>query len=247
MAKRELKPLSFSTTIRNPERIPIFLECIAPYDGRFLTDEVAIDVARSVISKRVYKPITALKTDDTMRNKFNDTSYEFDNTELDWMIENAPQNHKEKGFSKGWASRFDTWFKIMKELGFVYYAMNEQVQLSELGKELAKYTSYLDSSIENSLYDGGESFRNAMLNSMVKYCRANPYRRVKNNNQPFTLLLRVICGLKKLLGNEYRGIYKKELSFFLCWQNNNADELATFIVNFRRENGLRASDEVYYE
>lgn len=38
--KAEYKPLSFSTTMRNPERIVDFLNCILPYEGQVLNNTV---------------------------------------------------------------------------------------------------------------------------------------------------------------------------------------------------------------
>ena len=52
------------------------------------------------------------------------------------VFSDNPQSHKEAGFGKGWPSRFDTWFKIAKELGFVWYWQNEEIKFSESGKML---------------------------------------------------------------------------------------------------------------
>ena len=52
------------------------------------------------------------------------------------VLKDNPQNHKEAGFSKGWPSRFDTWFKIAKELGFVFYRSGEKIRFSEIGLKL---------------------------------------------------------------------------------------------------------------
>lgn len=47
----EYKPLSFSTTMRNPLRIADFLKCILPYEGQTLTNEIIMSVASSLIKK----------------------------------------------------------------------------------------------------------------------------------------------------------------------------------------------------
>ena len=57
-------------------------------------------------------------------------------SEVKKVLEDNPQNHKEAGFSKGWASRFDTWFKIAKELGFVYYKNGEKIRFSRGGEDI---------------------------------------------------------------------------------------------------------------
>ena len=40
MAKAKYKPLSFSTTMRNPNRIADFLNCLLPYEGKTLDNEL---------------------------------------------------------------------------------------------------------------------------------------------------------------------------------------------------------------
>ncbi len=56
--------------------------------------------------------------------------------EIQKILTENPQNHKEAGFSKGWASRFDTFFKFAKELGFVYYKNGGRIEFSEIGLKL---------------------------------------------------------------------------------------------------------------
>lgn len=53
----EYKPLSFSTTMRNPSRIADFLKCILPYEGQVLTNEIIMNVATSLIKKKLYRPM----------------------------------------------------------------------------------------------------------------------------------------------------------------------------------------------
>ena len=53
----EYKPLSFSTTMRNPARIADFLKCILPYEGQTLTNEIIMNVAATLIKKKLYKPM----------------------------------------------------------------------------------------------------------------------------------------------------------------------------------------------
>ena len=44
----EYKPLSFSTTMRNPARIADFLTCISPFEGKTLTNQIVIEVAKTI-------------------------------------------------------------------------------------------------------------------------------------------------------------------------------------------------------
>ena len=48
---KEYKPLSFSTTMRNPARIAAFLNCILPYEGQILTNAIIDQVAINLIRK----------------------------------------------------------------------------------------------------------------------------------------------------------------------------------------------------
>lgn len=53
--KKEFKPLSFSTTMRNPARIADFLNCILPFEGQILTEQIIHEVAVKLISQKLYK------------------------------------------------------------------------------------------------------------------------------------------------------------------------------------------------
>ncbi len=60
MSKRryaEKKPLSFSTTMRNPDRIASFLKCVFPYEGKILTHEIIMQIMSSAINAKIYKPL----------------------------------------------------------------------------------------------------------------------------------------------------------------------------------------------
>ena len=58
---KEFKPLSFSTTMRNPARIAAFLNCILPYEGQKLTNSIIDQVAVNLIRKKLYVPNTVSK------------------------------------------------------------------------------------------------------------------------------------------------------------------------------------------
>ena len=56
MAAKKRKPLSFSTTLRNPERIASFLDVLSMYEGQILTNEVIENICCQVIIKKLYRP-----------------------------------------------------------------------------------------------------------------------------------------------------------------------------------------------
>ena len=112
----EYKPLSFSTTMRNPSRIVDFLKCILPYEGQILTNEVIMSVAASLIKEKLYKPMYIGRT--PRLKSILTEERDFTDSEVSEIIQNSPQNHKEAGFEKGWPSRFDTCINYLWSLDF---------------------------------------------------------------------------------------------------------------------------------
>src|ERR1035437_10332859 len=134
MKKRsqEYKPLLFTTTLRHPERLKWFLGVLKKYNGQVLTNELAEEVAGELIRVGLYRP---MKLASVVKNKVKNNNPLTDK-EVAKVLKDNPQNHKEAGFNKGWPSRFDTWFKIAKELGFVFYKVGEKISFSEIGLKL---------------------------------------------------------------------------------------------------------------
>ncbi|MFH1326378.1 MAG: AlwI family type II restriction endonuclease [Candidatus Falkowbacteria bacterium] len=226
----EYKPLLFTTTMRNPERLKNFLTVFSEYDGEVLTNEIIDKVAKILIQKGLYQP---MKTTSIIKNKWK-SEIELSKTETEKVFFDNPQSHKEAGFGKGWPSRFDTWFKIGKELGFVWYWTNEEIKFSESGKMLLNKEKP-----ENELM--------VFANAFAKYQRHNPFRRVLNKNVPLILLIQTI----KLLNDDPKyngaGISKLEIPLLLCWQDDNAEALYREIKKLRKKYGYTPSNEVILE
>lgn len=237
MRKEEHKLLSFSTTIRNPERISEFVNCIKEFEGQILTNALIMQIVKKVIRNKLYRP-TCITKDSILKDIYNNQELSFNDLQLEYIIEKSPQNHKEAGFEKGWPSRFDTWYKLCKEFGFVFYEMNKKIEISPSGHMLCD--AYLDKSGES-----GEKIQKIFLNSLSKYQTNNPFRRTSTNNTPIPLLLNVLKLLNK--ENNSVGISRKELSFFICWNNDDYVELYKFIINFRKVHGFNSSSETIYE
>ena len=108
--KDEYKPLLFTTTIRNPERIKDFLKVISKYDGQILSNKVIKKIAFDLIKNKIYLPEYVNRIPKLKSKAKNDES--FTDEEVEEILENSPQEHKEAGFDKGWPSRFDTWYKF---------------------------------------------------------------------------------------------------------------------------------------
>lgn len=230
----EYKPLLFTTTIRNPERMKDFIEILIPFNNMILDNNLINEIVYKLISKKIYVPIY-IRKNSSLKSKLN-TDLDFTNKEVELIIKNSPQNHKEAGFDPGWPSRFDTWYKFFKELGLIYYSMNEKLIISDAGLYLA-----------NSKNDGYSHLeQQVFLNSFVKYQRNNPYRKISNTNKPLILLIKTILELKNRI-KDSKGISKREIPLLICWKDDNHKNLVDLIIEIRAKHGLNPSFEVIYD
>lgn len=236
MATSQYKPLLFTTTLRNPERIKDFLKVIAKYQGQILTNKLIDRIVFDLVSKKLYVPVYVNNTP-RLKAKLVSEDVVFSEFDVKEIILNSPQKHKEAGFDSGWPSRFDTWFKFLKELGLVYYKMNEPIILSDAGKKLVLATEEGYEHLETQVF----------LNAFAKYQRVNPYLKVLNNNKHFILLINVIKELKNRLGNASTGVSVKEVPLLICWKDNDYFKLADEILNIRNQYGFNPSSEVIYD
>lgn len=223
----EYKPLLFTTTMRSPERLKGFLSVLKAYNGQELTNQLTETIAGEMIRSGLYKPMRVSKA---VKAKWEEGVLLSDE-EVATALQENPQAHKEAGFDRGWASRFDTWFKIAKELGFVYYEMGQPIEFSEIGVKLADT-------------EHPEFEQQAFLNAFAKYQRNNPFRRVSNENAPLVLLLQVIKKINDDPDFNDAGITKLEVPLFLVWRNNDADALYRKIKEIRTVHGYEPSWEV---
>ena len=233
--KSEKKPLAFSTTMRNPERIAGFLNCILPYEKKVLTNDIIYEVIANLIKNKLYKPTRLTEKE---RNVYKDDDLKFTDEEAKDIIKNNPQMHGEKGFDYGWPSRFDTMYKLPMELGFLRYAMNKAIEISETGHMLI--CAYNSNPVDNI------KISNVMLNSMVKYHTNNPFRRNLNANVPLVLLLKILKKLKDDKSENGAGIYRQELPLLICWPNDDENILYDFIKNIRKLYKYNYSNEYIY-
>lgn len=163
----------------------------------------------------------------------------FTDNEVAEIIDNSPQKHKEAGFEKGWPSRFDTWYKLAMEFGFVYYAIGDPIVVSTTGHML------VDAYNENPIND--EKIKNVFQNALVKYQTNNPFRKTLNANAPLVLLLQVLKLLKDDPEETDAGIFRSELSLLICWQDNDANALYKRIKELRHQYRFTYGDEVIYD
>jgi hypothetical protein len=253
MAKRapEYKPLLFTTTVRNPQRLKSLLNIFAKFNGQILDDDLATKIVGEIIRYGLYRPLNKSRS---IIEKWSSTplgvfaEFILSDDEVNYMIEHNPQNHKEAGFAPGFPSRFATFFDFTKELGFVYFQPNEPIVFSEIGLRLSSIYSVdvVDGAIlvneEHPEYE-----QQAFLQAMCKYQRNNPFVRVLNDNVPLILLLETIKKLNADPEFNGAGISRKELPLLIFWKNNDANALYLRIKKLREEYGYNPSDEVIIE
>ena len=247
--KSEYKPLLFTTTLRNPERIKWLLWVLQKFNGEKLTDDLATTIVGELIRYGLYRPTKDIpesaknKWGNTPRGEFGTTL--LTDTEVNEIVSNNPQYHKEAGFSKGYPSRFATIFDFTKELGFVYFRPNEPIEFSEIG---LRYANVINVSLDNQEIKVEEVHpeyeTQAFLQAMSKYQRKNPFIRVLNDNIPLILLLQTIKLLNADTAYNSTGITRKELPLLIFWKDNNAQALYERIKKLRSEHAYKPSDEV---
>lgn len=238
MAISKAKPLSFSTTIRNPERIPNFLRCILPYEGKILTSNIIHEVVKSVIREKEYTPMYVTRTPALKAISQSEDLY-YNDGQLELIIEKSPQKHKEAGFEYGWDSRFDTWYKMIKEFGFIKYAMGKPIEVTPTGHML------VDAYLEEPCND--KKIQMVFLNALMKYQTNNPLRRNLNENVPLPLLLRVIQYFHDDPEENDAGLARHELPILICWRDNNAYAAYQYIKKIRKSVGFTCSEEYIYD
>lgn len=236
--RAERKPLSFSTTMRNPNRIVKFLKCLIPYENYILTHEIIMKVIQQAIREKIYTPM-AVRHIPKLSYIYKSEDEKFSDEQISDIIEMSPQKHKEAGFEYGWDSRFDTIFKLPMEFGFVDYAMGKPIRISMTGHMLI---DALNEEVPNE-----QKIQAVFLNSMMKYQTNNPYRKNANSNVPLILLLQVLDLLKKDSEENGAGVFRQELSLFICWRDNDAEALYRKIKEIRQEAGYTYSDEYMYD
>lgn len=234
----ERKPLSFSTTMRNPDRIAGFLDCLIPYENMTLTSAMIHKIIKNILANKLYKTMYQMRNP-RYKDIYYDEDKSYTNEDLEDIIERSPQQHKEAGFDYGWDSRFDTWYKLPMEFGFVSYEMNKPIHISNTGHML------IDAYNETPVNE--RKIQDVMLNALMKYQTNNPFRKNANSNAPLPLLLNVLNLLKNDPKENGAGIYRQELSILICWNDNNAKNLYHYLKELRSRVGFKYSDEFIYE
>ena len=227
------------------------LYILAKFNNQTLTTELSEKIVGELCRYGIYRP---MKVSNEIKGKWSSTRKgEFSeiiltDEEVEYILKNNHQSHKEAGFEEGWPSRFATIFDFAKELGFVYFWSDEKIEFSEIGLKLANSIN-AEIQEEYILYSepNPELEQQAFLHAMAKYQRNNPFIRVLNNNVPLILLLEVIQELNNDSDFNGAGISKLELPLVLYWKNNDANSLYKRIKKLRKKFGYSPSWEVISE
>ena len=246
----EYKPLLFTTTMRNPGRLKYMLYVLNKFEGLTLNDDLATKICGETIRYGLYRPMKKLSS---VKQKWQTSDQgEFSeelltDQEVELMMRNNPQSHKEAGFAKGWPSRFATIFDLMKELGLAYYWPGEPIIISPLAHHLLnaiqvnvnEADNYVSYEIVHPEYE-----QQVFLQAFAKSQRRNPFVRVLNDNVPLILLLQTIKKLNADPAQNGSGILRRELPLLIFWKNSDANALYKRIVELRKVHRYNASDEV---
>ena len=251
----EYKPLLYTTTIRNPERYKDFMHILKRFDGEILNDHTVELFERELFKVGLYRPMilpnsVKQKWALTQRGEFADEPLTDVETATiyrrnDPNVNPSLKGHKEAGYPKGWPSRFDTQFKLMKVLGFVYYEWGKRIEFSQTGDYLADTVSIsINEGVISREIVNPRNEQVVFMQAFAKQQRCNPFVRELNDNIPLILLLEVI---KKLnADDEYNGagISYKEIPLVIFWKDNNAEALYQRIKLLRNEYKYNPSNEV---
>lgn len=266
MAIIRRKPIALDTTLRNPERIASFLSCIKPYEGQILTHELILNIETDILRYKVaigtkstlgtykreanknknWRPEDISETAEIRVNEYFEHYQQSEIADFDkvrYLVGNTVTEHGEKGYMYGWASRFSTQVQLINEFGFGLIEPSKKIKISPVGNLLIKYYKCGKPVEEN--YDENAEF-SAFIMAFSKYQINNPWRAntVKMN------LLSFFLSAVKLLNEKYnfKGLSIYELPFLICWNDNDYEKFAEYIVKFRKKYGVQnVSDEIRYK
>ncbi|MDQ7131234.1 AlwI family type II restriction endonuclease [Mammaliicoccus sciuri] len=261
------KPISFDTTIRNPERLGKFLSILKKYENKILTYEIALEIEAWLIIYKIYEPtkdsLGTYTKEYSIKFKFiaEDQSKEaekkvslyfnewkksepgkFPLDKMLYLLKNTIQKFKQdSSMPGGWVSRFYTQYLFSNELGFVHTEFGKKIQFSENGNMMIhNFTFGKVKENYNDVYEAS-----AFLTAFSKYQSNNPYRSNTIKVNFFVLVLNVI----KYLNEKYNkhGIHREDLTFIIAWGSNDYVELAEYIYRFRAKFRYTASEETIYD
>ena len=182
--QEQYSPILFTTTLRSPERCKYLLKIIQKYDGQVLDDNLAIQIMKDCVKEKIYFSEKAAKLISNYKKIYNSDT-EISNQMVEDIVTKVSQVHKQRGFNKGWSSRFKTVFELARLFGFVWFSEpefeKEEIKVTNLGKKLAECCE-LDNLPEPwKLEPISEREQSIFLHALTKYQVNNPFKRVLND------------------------------------------------------------------
>jgi len=103
MAQPEYKPLLYTTTMRNPERLKYMLYILAKFKGQVLDDDLATKIVGETIRYGLYRP---MKQNDSIKEKWKTTpngvfsEYILTDTEVEYMLQKSSTTQRSWFFQR---------------------------------------------------------------------------------------------------------------------------------------------------
>lgn len=227
--KSVYKIFSFSTTIRNPQRNSVFLECLNKFNGLVFDSKNSRLYFEELVKNGIYKL-------SNIPSKINEKLINDDilnDSEFEELLKLNPQISSEEKIN----FRIRTQLKALESQGFLIFLGDKNkpiITMTNLAFELINRKSYI-----TDIYS----------KIMIGLHSRNPSRKsTLNKARVFLNTIFVIDLLKKewqKLGNEAKGILKYEFkSFVLGMKDCDYKKCVQDILEYRKNYGLK-EDEKY--
>lgn len=167
--KRLYKQMALEVAVRNPERYPEILTVFAKHEGSTLDDEKILEIYKDLFTSR------AIESDKLDVDCSSDE-------DIRQFIKTSLSHNNEWGFPTGYQAAFTRYLKTLSELGFIYMQYNDKIAISDVAKAL------LDKKLEVS---------EAFALQCIRFWRKSPYRRVLNDFNYFSFILKVLLRLNE--------------------------------------------------
>ena len=181
--REQYSPILFTTTLRSPERCKYLLKIIQKYNGRVLDDNLAVQIMKDCVKEKIYFSEKASKLIPNYKEIYNSNLEISDQMAKD-IVTNVSQVHKQRGFDKGWSSRFKTVFELARLFGFVWFNEpefeKEEIKVTNLGNKLAECCELENLPEPWKLEPISEREQSIFLHALTKYQVNNPFKRVLN-------------------------------------------------------------------
>ena len=226
--KSVYKVFSFSTTIRNPQRNSVFLECLNKFNGLVFDSKNSRLYFEELVKNGIYKL-------SNIPSKINEKLINDDilsDLEFEELLKLNPQISSEEKIN----FRIRTQLKALESQGFLIFSGDKNkpiITMTNLAFELINRKSYI-----TDIYS----------KIMIGLHSKNPSRKTTlNKARVFLNTIFVIDSLKKeweKLGNEAKGILKYEFkSFVLGMKDCDYKKCVKDILEYRKNYGLKENEK----